>query len=97
MRRFVTFVLGMIVGAGLLLAALNYHLIRAADGLHLIPKVETTLTATYVDIRNFGPADWVRQSRIAEALVKADRTDLMESSIRDSVRETIDGILAPPD
>lgn len=95
MRRLFTFVLGMIAGAGLLMAALNFHVIRAADGVHLIPKVESTLAESYVDVRGFGPADWMQHSRVAAALLEAERTDLMESSMQDAVREKLDDFLAP--
>ena len=43
MRRLSTFFFGMVAGGLLIYAALNYHLIQAKDGLHLIPKVDATL------------------------------------------------------
>jgi len=95
MRRILTFLMGMAVGALLLMGVLKFHLIRAADGLHLIPKVESTLADSYADVRDFGPADWVQHDRIAAALIAAKRTDLMESSVRDSLRDALDGVLSP--
>lgn len=95
MRRLITFLFGTVVGALLLYAALNFHVIRASDGFHLVRKVDSTLAGAYVDVRQFTPADWVQQSQVAEALVRANRTDLMESSVRDSLRRKLDGILAP--
>ena len=53
MRRSMTFLTGMIIGGVLLYGALSYHILRADDGFHLIPKTSDRLAATYVDIRKF--------------------------------------------
>ena len=53
MRRISTFLLGMATGAMLLHGATMYHVVRAADGIHLIPKQPPRLAETYVDIRTF--------------------------------------------
>ena len=55
MGRLSTFVFGGIIGAVLVFGSLKYHLVRAPDGLHLIPKLESNLSETYVDVRQFGP------------------------------------------
>ena len=95
MRRLSTFFFGMVAGGLLIYAALNYHLIQAKDGLHLIPKTDATLACTYADIRNFGPSDWAQHPEIAMALFKADRTDLLESAASTSLQTGIDRLLAP--
>jgi hypothetical protein len=94
-RRVSTFIFGMVAGALLLYLALNYHLINARDGLHLVPKVDSTLAGTYADIRNFGPRDWAEHADIAAALLKAERTDLLESAARDSAKVGLDRLLGP--
>ena len=95
MRRLITFIIGMIVGASLLYGIQRYHLIRADDGFHLIPKVESSLGATYVDIRDFTVADWSRYSGVAMALIQADQGDLMENAATDTIRQSIDRLLDP--
>jgi hypothetical protein len=96
-RRWLTFLLGVAVGALLIYAALNYHIVRARDGLHIIPKVDATLAGVYVDIRPFGPADWASHPDLALALLEANRRDLMEAAAGDALREGIDRLLAPPE
>jgi hypothetical protein len=96
-RRWITFLLGVVVGGVLIFAALNYHIVRARDGLHLIPKADATLASTYVDIRHFGPADWANNPELALSLLEANRRDLMESAAADALREGLDRLLAPPD
>jgi hypothetical protein len=95
MRRFSTFIFGMVAGGLLIYAALNYHLIHAKDGVHLVPKVDATLASTYVDIRNFGPGDWAQYPDIAMAIFKADRADLLESAAASSLQTGLDRLLAP--
>jgi hypothetical protein len=96
MRRLSTFIFGMVVGGLLIYVALNYHLIQAKDGMHLVPKVDAALAGSYVDIRGFGPGDWAQHPEIAMALFRADQGDLLESAASDSLRTELDRLLGPP-
>ena len=93
MRRFSTFVFGMIVGGLLIYASLHYHVIHASSGLHLVPKLNSTLSATYVDIRGFGLADWARHQDVAAALLSSNRQDLMQSAAEESIRMGLEQVL----
>lgn len=93
MRRLSTFIFGMVAGGLLIYAGLNYHLIQAADGLHLVPKVDATLACTYADIRSFGPADWAKHPEIAMAILKSGRGDLLESAASNSLQVGLDRLL----
>ncbi len=88
-----TFLLGMVVGSTLLYGAQQYHLIRAKDGFHLVPKVESKLAATYVDIRNFTVSDWAQHADVAMALADANQSQLMETSAADAIRNGVDRLL----
>jgi len=94
-RRLMTFFLGMVTGGALLFGAMNYHLIRAHDGVHFVPKVSPKLAAAYVDIRGFSAADWAQHSDIAAALISADQAGLMKSSVSESLYKRIDQFLEP--
>jgi len=95
MRRLMTFFLGMITGGVLLFGAMNYHLIRAQDGLHFVPKTSPQLAAAYIDIRDFTVVDWAEHSDIAAALIRAEKGSLMKSSAAGALQEKIDQFLAP--
>lgn len=95
MRRWSTFVLGMLVGALLIYSVLNYHVIHASDGLHVVPKVNAQLAATYVDIRAFGPRDWMNHPEILAALERADRGDLIRTAAGDALNAGLDRLLGP--
>ena len=93
MRRLMTFLTGMVVGAALLFGAQRYHVIRADDGFHCVRKIESKLAATYVDIRGFSVADWAEHTDVAAALVNADKRDLMENAAGNALRQGLDNLL----
>ncbi len=93
MGRFGSFVLGVIVGAGLVFGALKYHVVRADDGIHFVPKVTSGFEDTYADIREFGIDDWTQHRALSMALVKAGKGDLMDDAATFQLRETLDGWL----
>jgi len=90
MRRLMTFILGMITGGAVLYAALHYHLIRASDGLHLVAKTKPQITATYVDIRSFRVADWTQHPALLQALLNANKPDLVEGAASDALQNGLD-------
>ncbi|NOY42034.1 MAG: hypothetical protein GXP26_09375 [Planctomycetes bacterium] len=90
MRRLMTFFLGMVTGGALLYGSLNFHVIRANDGVHLVPKIEPKIAATYVDIRNFTFADWKQHTEIAAALVRAEKSDLLQNTASDALQQGLD-------
>lgn len=96
MGRLGAFLLGVAVGAGLVFGSLKYHVLRAHDGLHVVPKVAATFEDAYVDIRQFGPSDWNDHRTLAAALIKANQEDLIGEtaaySLRDSLRSALDGL-----
>jgi hypothetical protein len=93
MGRFGAFLFGVLVGAGLVFGAMKYHVVRARDGVHFIPKVTSGFRDAYVDIREFQVADWQEHRHLAMALIKADRGDLMDDAATFQLRETLDGWL----
>jgi hypothetical protein len=96
-RRWLTFMCGVAVGGLLIYGALNYHIIRSRDGMHLVPKVNAQLAGTYVDIREFSPRDWADHPEIFAALSRADRGDLLQSAAEDALRAGVDRLLGPAD
>ena len=91
MRRVRTFLLGILVGGLLLLAATRYHFVRAADGFHWIPRIEAGLVDSFCDIRQFGVGDWAEHQDLALAILKADRHDIFETTVFRSMHGQITG------
>lgn len=93
MGRLQSFILGLIVGGALVCVALKYHVVRANDGVHLIPKTAPNFQEMYVDIRRFSLDDWNRHRTLAAALVKAGKTNLLNDGAGASFRDAVDGAL----
>ncbi len=89
MGRLTTLLFGAALGAGLMFGALNYHAVRAADGFHFVPKLETKLDDAYVDIRQFGASDWERHRELALALIKANKEELIADSAISGIRTSM--------
>jgi len=78
-----------------LLTAQHYHLIRSDEGFQLVPKIESKLATTYVDIRKFTFGDWAQHTDVAAALLQADKQHLMEGAADHSLRNTVDRFFEP--
>ena len=91
MSRFFAFVLGIAVGAFGHYAALNYHLVRADDGFHVIPKVAPQMGDAYVDIRQFDLSDWNDNKTLAMAIVRAEKSSLLKDAAGDTLNGFIKG------
>ncbi len=90
MNRLSTFVFGVLVGAALMFTSLKYHIIRAEDGLHLIPKVTSQFGDIYVDIRQFGPEQWSEHRSLTLAIAAAKQENLLEDSVTSGLRRRVE-------
>ena len=86
----------MVVGGALVYMALHYHLIRGADGMHLVRKSNVTLSDTYVDIRDFGPRDWRDHPQAAAATIGSGKESLMQSAADQTLLNGLDRLLGDP-
>lgn len=68
---------GLILGAAATLVAMNYHIVRTADNVAFVPKRYAGLQDSYVDVRNWGIADWTEHPDFVWTLYKNDRQDLI--------------------
>lgn len=93
MGRFGWLVLGVVVGGALVFGGQRYHVLRTKDGLAVVPKVSATFSETYVDVRDYGAAEWAAHRSLAAAVVQADRQDLIKEGVLDKVRGRVDGFL----
>jgi hypothetical protein len=93
MERLTSFLLGVVVGAVLCFGSLKYHVVRANDGVHLVPKLSSSFGDTYVDIRKFGLSDWDQHRALAVAIVNAQKGHLLQDQASDSLRATVDNVI----
>ena len=96
MRRISTFLAGALTGGVLVYAVLHQHVIRSAEGFHFVPKVHPQFSSTYADIRQFQVNDWAAHAEIAAALVQANRRDLMDNALQNTLQQGLDQFLPTP-
>ena len=89
MKRIGPFFFGMIVGGGLVFGALRYHVVRTNEGFELIPKATATLGETFVDVRRFGASEWAEHKDLAMALMRADKSHVVQDSTVDQFQQGV--------
>ncbi len=70
-------VLGALAAVALY-ASLNYRVIHAKDGLHLVKKNDWTWDKTWVDTRDWTAMDFLREQEIGEQLAEIKWRDLKD-------------------
>jgi len=96
-RLLAVFVFGVVAGGGLIFGAQRYHLVRAQDGVYLVPKLESTFQDAYVDVRQFGLRDWADHKLLTTAIIKAKKEHLMQDSaasdLNKGMNAALDGLI----
>ena len=93
MKRLTTFLTGVIVGGALATISLKYHIVRASDGHHWIPKAEARFSGAYVDIRDFSWEDWQQRPELAIAISRSGSDELVSEAARQTARQTLQDLL----
>ncbi|HCF60320.1 MAG TPA: hypothetical protein DFS52_20265 [Myxococcales bacterium] len=73
------FVIGFACAAGLF-GALNYHFIRTSKKLVIERKAEMGFKDTFVDTREWGPIDYLKNPGVANVLARGGLKDLLGDS-----------------
>ncbi len=89
MRKLPHFLAGVLVGAILMYMALKYHVVRASDGFHMVPKTIAKLTSIYVDIRAFTFDDWRDHPDLALDLANSRKAYLLEDATKNSLNKAV--------
>ena len=93
MKRIPAFLFGVFFGAMGMFLSMNYHLVRSKDGFHLVPKMAAKFEQPYVDIRNFTLDDWKQHQSLAVAIMKANKSNLMQESALDNFRDATQSLI----
>jgi hypothetical protein len=93
MGRLGTLLLGIVLGASGMYTGIKYHVVRANDGVHLVPKMSSEFTDVFVDIRKFTVSDWNDHRALAAALVNSDKPYLLEDAAVGTLRHSVDAML----
>jgi hypothetical protein len=94
MSRLSTFIIGILVGGGLIYGALTHHLLHTSSGWELVPKASTTFDDSYLDVRSFSLADWAEHRNLVAAIVAAKKEHILgeaaEAGIEHGVTQLLD-------
>ena len=91
MKNSKPFVLGCIVGCGVMFVALQYHAVYSHDGLHLVPRApKATLGLAWADVRGWKAEQWEDRPELARALVAHGASDLITDSIASGLTDSLD-------
>ena len=94
--RFYPFALGIGVGMSLCFGLMNFHVVRARDGFHLVQKRHGTLGQVYVDARLFSETDWTNHSELAAAMTAANKEYLMLGMPEDLIENGLNRVAGRP-
>lgn len=89
MRRIGSFLFGILVGGVLVFFAQRYHVVRTDKGVEFVPKLQSGLSDTYVDVRKFQATDWAKHKALAAAIMQAQKDHILSDSASDQVRQGV--------
>jgi hypothetical protein len=95
MKRFlITFTLGLLIGGASVFTSLKYHIVRAEDGFHLIPKTSADFAEIYADIREFKAEDWKQHQSLATAIAQTGKKHLLAEETLEQLEQTAENVPA---
>ena len=80
---------GMLLGGALVYGGMHYHVVRGQQGVFIVPKLESDLSALYTDIRDFTLQDWKSHPRLAAAIIQSNRPQLLQDAAEGQLSETV--------
>lgn len=84
MRRILAALIFMMVGAGGMYTAFEFHIVQSKEGWLFIPKSEAGLHDTYSDIRNWQASTWKNHPKLAKSLIDDGKGKLIIQSVSKS-------------
>ena len=94
MGRLTWFAAGLILGSVGMLISMKYYVVRADDGVHLIPKATAELSIPYADVRAFELSDWNEHRDLALAIVQAEKPQLLEDAAYSGLWQTMENVIS---
>lgn len=77
MRRILSVLFGVLLGAAGMWTAMNYHVLRTKDGFACVPKYRAHLAGTFVDVREWGVTEWTEHPELVMTLERNKRTEII--------------------
>ncbi len=90
MNKFFSFALGLAVGTGMTFFGMKYHVVRATDGFHFVPKSKAKLLPFYADVRLYKLIDWQQNRDLLVDISTFGNDQLKEEAARSAVGNSFD-------
>ncbi|PHR92472.1 MAG: hypothetical protein COA78_33465 [Blastopirellula sp.] len=91
--RIACFFAGLFIGAVMIYCGLKYHVVRADDGIHFVPKLSAKLSEAYVDVRDWDITQWNEHRSLAAAVTQAEKSHLFKDAASQTLQTQIDSAL----
>ena len=82
-------IFGMLLGGALVYGGMHYHVVRGQQGVFIVRKLESDLSALYTDIRDFTLQDWKSHPQLAAAIIQSNRSQLLPDAAEGQLSETV--------
>jgi hypothetical protein len=92
MNRVGAFLLGLAIGVVLTFVGLRYHVVRANDTFHVVPRQGGSMEDLYVDIREFDLKDWNQHRSLAIDLIAAKKEHLIRDAASNSISKRLENL-----
>ena len=70
---------------------LKYHIVRATDGFHMVPKSQAKLASVYSDLRTFTVRDWRERQDLLVDITNSNNQELKEQVARSTFMNQVGG------
>lgn len=90
MNKLSTLIVGLVVGASLMFVSLRYHVVRADNGFHMVPKSTANLGTIYADVRDYTVDDWRNNQQLMIDITKSDNAPLQEEAAKSALGNTFE-------
>lgn len=85
MRRIIAALIFMLMGAGGMYVAFEYHIVQSREGWLFIPKSQAGLQDTYADIREWQATTWKNHPLLAQSLIQNGKGNLIIQSASNGI------------
>ena len=89
MSKFKPFLFGALLGSGITVCALQFHVVQSHEGVRIVPRTpQPSLGLAWLDVRNWDAKKWADRPEVVRALVANGSGDLVASSVAENAVES---------
>ena len=91
MEKLKPFLFGALVGAGLAVCALQFHVVHSHEGVRVVARTpQPSLGLSYADVRGWDAKTWAERPELVRALVANGSGELVADTVADNLTSPVD-------